>query len=260
MANQFGAPAAVAPAGGALRPSCGGMRARVHAGHSVTASSDRIVIRDVNCNEVVAFEGDATRSGGVEFSFDDASLAVAEASGLRIYAVSWTPPSLTPGLLYALHPRANVGGGAWHPSGASYVFSQAQLTDTGVDLGDDLMSLDLSSGAVVALTNSPNVHETAPEYSPDGSKLAYTRPTRNRADVWVRSAGGDRQLTNKTNANVVHALMPSWSPDGASIAFTGMRQNLTGYDIWRISSSGTGKAKNLTNAAGGGSYLAPQWR
>src|SRR5438270_12332836 len=61
----------------------------------------------------------------------------------------------------------------------------------------------------------------APAWSPDGSKIAFTRYGANASDIYVMNAdgGGIVQLTN-TPGNDDH---PAWSPDGSKIAFSSAR-------------------------------------
>ena len=260
-ADQYGSGAIAIPeSGGAFLPSCGGMRARAHAGHSAAASGEQVVVRDATCAPVIVHVDPAVehRNGGVEFSYDDTKLAVIEKRGgrygLQIYAIDWTDRTLTATAFWPALGSYGAGG-SWRPDGSAFVFSMP----VGKEGKDDILSIDVATGVVTNLTNTASLHETSPEYAPDGWSLAFTRQTRNRVDIWVRSGGADRQVTSKSNANVVHALAPSWSPDGRNIAFAGLRQNLSGYDVWRIASNASGKAKNLTVGASG-SYPAAQWR
>ena len=64
---------------------------------------------------------------------------------------------------------------------------------------------------------------TQPAWSPDGTRLAFTRPTDNSLAHWqvciAQADGADiRCATGENNGNVVG--VPSWSPDGTMVAFS----------------------------------------
>jgi WD40-like Beta Propeller Repeat len=80
----------------------------------------------------------------------------------------------------------------------------------------DIYVMKADGTEVRRLTNSSD-QERDPAFSPDGTRIAYTRD----ADVWVMNANGTNQirLTNAPNAD----QRPAWSPDGTSIAFASFR-------------------------------------
>jgi TolB protein len=73
------------------------------------------------------------------------------------------------------------------------------------------------------LTDEPGVDDAWPAWSPDGTKIAFTRRRRDSGglrltgpdDIYVINADGSglRQLAND-------AADPAWSPDGSRIAFS----------------------------------------
>lgn len=82
----------------------------------------------------------------------------------------------------------------------------------------DLYLLDLSSGNVTQLTNTPE-YEGAPTWSPDGSFIAFEAYEDENLDIIVGSANDPLnkpiRLTNSSSAD--HS--PAWAPDGRHIAF-----------------------------------------
>ena len=73
---------------------------------------------------------------------------------------------------------------------------------------------DGSESPVKVTDNS--VDDRAPEWSPDGTMLAYDRALDGDTEVFVTSLGGEgRQITN----NGVEDRHPAWSPDGRGVFF-----------------------------------------
>ena len=70
------------------------------------------------------------------------------------------------------------------------------------------------------------VADTDPAYSPDGSKIAFTRSN----DIWVMNADGSgpRNLTD----HPAQDTSPAWSPDGKRLAFVSTRGG--GSDIYLL--------------------------
>ena len=79
----------------------------------------------------------------------------------------------------------------------------------------NIYQLDLNNNNVTPIT-SGNYQDLSPSWSPDGSKIAFTRNVGNASReiyVHVMSSGQDIRLTN----NSVNDTDPSWSPSGRII-------------------------------------------
>jgi Tol biopolymer transport system component len=59
------------------------------------------------------------------------------------------------------------------------------------------------------VTNTDNVDEFQPSYSPDGKKIAYAGYKGNDADLYTIDVGGGGK-TSLTNTDNVDEYMPSW--------------------------------------------------
>ena len=91
----------------------------------------------------------------------------------------------------------------------------------------DLYRVEVASGAVTQLTDTPSFDEFAPSVSPDGSKVVFVgcacdtigREPRavEHSQLYVVAAHGGkpRQITHEQDA----LNLPSWSPDGKRILF-----------------------------------------
>ena len=87
---------------------------------------------------------------------------------------------------------------------------------------------------------SSTLRDTNPQYSPDGSHIAFTSSRSGTTQIWVCESDGSNpvQLTNFENA-----ATPRWSPDSRYIAFDA--PNSGSADIYVISAQG-GPARRIT--------------
>lgn len=132
--------------------------------------------------------------------------------------------------------------------------------------GSEVYVLDVDTGQVVDVTNTPATAEMTPTFSPVANEVAFVKQTSKggvvRNDVFAvdLSTGKQAQLTNKANAPAAQIANPDYSPDGSAIVFQGYEKSVTaGGDIYRLTLRGTAKALNLTSNIGD-SILVPQWR
>ncbi len=71
----------------------------------------------------------------------------------------------------------------------------------------------------VQLTNT-TLKDTLPRWSPDGSKIAFTRCGINisTCDIFTMNADGSTQI-NLTSTNPNYDDNPRWTPDGSKIVY-----------------------------------------
>jgi WD40 repeat protein len=79
---------------------------------------------------------------------------------------------------------------------------------------------------------------TAPDWSPHGTKLVFSKSTGTGGDIYVIDRDGSNltQLTTDT----LSESDPTWSPDGTKIAFVRYDGD---YDIWVMNADGTGETQ-----------------
>ena len=102
--------------------------------------------------------------------------------------------------------------------------------------------VERNGGAARRLTTTPN-EETSPVFSPDGTRIAFSRSNGNDWDVFVAAADGSGEAVRVT-------MMPeddfvtSWTPDGREVIFETTRDEESVVRLYRTS------ADRLTLATG----------
>lgn len=86
----------------------------------------------------------------------------------------------------------------------------------------DIYVMNPYGSATYNITATPDIHEKAPAWSPDGSRIAFVRndPVTDTSDIFVMKADGSSPV-NLTNTPELSEFSPSWSPDGRQIVFEG---------------------------------------
>jgi TolB protein len=103
----------------------------------------------------------------------------------------------------------------------------------------------------VNLTNDPGRSDFAPAWSPDGTRIAFTRNegfeegALGPGEIFVMNADGSNRL-NLTN-DPANDINPSWSRDGSRMAFA---SNRTGdFEVFAMEADGS-MPINLSNTTG----------
>jgi dipeptidyl aminopeptidase/acylaminoacyl peptidase len=142
----------------------------------------------------------------------------------------------------------------WSPDGKWIVYQQ----DKGGDELYDLYATPSSGGEIINLTNTPEIREQDPRWSPDGKLLAigYKPKTSTVFDIALMDWGSRkvRKLTNEASKDQLWSV-GAWSPDGKTIY--GNRGDVGGNDadVYRIDVA-TGRIENLTPHSGLKTYYA----
>jgi dipeptidyl aminopeptidase/acylaminoacyl peptidase len=108
---------------------------------------------------------------------------------------------------------------------------------------------DLATGATLALTGTPGMHDRAPAWSPDSETIAYASERSGFYELHLVGPDGDRQLTH---AGADHSEA-EWHPDGSRILAVRGRRNR--FDLVSVDPV-TGDASVL---AEGGTWGSPHW-
>ena len=138
-----------------------------------------------------------------------------------------------------------------HYSHISYKFNDTGWYD---DRRSHIWIVDVKSGAGKQLTSGDDWNDSDPQWSPDGTRIAFVSNRTGKeyeedrnTDVWVISAEGGALAKISDHAESDNS--PRWSPDGKTIAFVGRIREDEHPKIWLAPSAGgapsTLAARNL---------------
>jgi hypothetical protein len=121
-----------------------------------------------------------------------------------------------------------------------------------------IWSMRADGTAKSAVTTEPEFADDEPAWSPDGSKIAFTRSgAAVFGDLYVvASVGGVARALMPANPLAFGQFSPAWSPDGRMIAFTSKHGGGDQYQVWTVWSDGTRLAQRTFEAA---DYSDPAW-
>ena len=145
------------------------------------------------------------------------------------------------------HPRGFefVRDASWSPAGR-IVFSARPFNS---DVGDsnDLWTINGDGTLVIRVTATPG-WESDPDWSPDGSRIAFMR----KGDLFtIKATGYGRHRLTETQR---FEWSPVWSPDGTTLAFLG--DTRLGTDLFLLDVT-TGSQTRLTRTRPDEFY--PEW-
>jgi Tol biopolymer transport system component len=92
------------------------------------------------------------------------------------------------------------------------------------------------------LTNTENVWDSEPTFSPTGTEIAFSRVTPNQtsnSELWIMNADG----TNQRYINVL-GFLAKWSPDGTKFIYTSDKSG--NFEIYTCNVDGTNEIKITT--------------
>ncbi len=106
----------------------------------------------------------------------------------------------------------------------------------------DLLLIKRDGSQFRVLTDTAEVDEIEPAWSPDGTQIVYVRATVGQRQIWLLdvASGDTRPLTPEQD----YAISPAWSPDGTQIVFSN-RHGGSSLDLWMMRPDGT-QAQRLT--------------
>jgi dipeptidyl aminopeptidase/acylaminoacyl peptidase len=144
---------------------------------------------------------------------------------------------------------------AWSPDGARVAFVYAPLCPQNPTCPKpDIYTMRIDGTDLVQVTTDANaIAESDLDWSPDGSKIAFTGRAASTDHVYVVNVDGTghTRLTSATTSD----RDPSWSPDGRRIAFTSLRDepspgtcSVCNYEVYVMNADGTTPTRRTTSA------------
>lgn len=128
----------------------------------------------------------------------------------------------------------------------------AYVSWDGFDLNScEIYVMNIDGSNPIRLTEN-SAWDTAPVWSPDGTKIAFFSNRDGNIEIYLMNADGSN-LTRLTN-NETLDLSPTWSPDGSMIAFVSNRDGPN--EIYFMNADGS-NAIRLTN--NGRNNIDPDW-
>lgn len=141
---------------------------------------------------------------------------------------------------------------AWSPDGTKIAFTRGGCDSSGG--GSCIFVINANGTGAANLTPEPqfscdgnvfsqNTVSTAPTWSPDGTKIAYSgfagcQPGGEGTDIWsMNAADGSGKVDLAPDAGTEDRL-PTWSPDGTTIAFLSTRFDGVNYELYTVPASG----------------------
>jgi dipeptidyl aminopeptidase/acylaminoacyl peptidase len=136
-------------------------------------------------------------------------------------------------------------GAAWSPDGKWIAYQQ----DFGGNEQWDIFVVPADGGEPVNLTNSPDIREKQPLWSPDGSKIAVNYKSKASAayDIAILDWATRKltPLTHESNADRSWSSV-AWSPDGKTIYANRIQGNNAAADVYAVDVVSSGKITSLT--------------
>jgi hypothetical protein len=104
------------------------------------------------------------------------------------------------------------GAGKWAPDGKSIAY------DTASGPASDIFISKSDASGTENFTNTSDMYEISPAWSPDGHRIAYLRGPANfsqPSEVWVKDRHGSPAIHMVTSGTQISGIL--WSPDGGSL-------------------------------------------
>ena len=105
----------------------------------------------------------------------------------------------------------------WSPEAERIVFTR-YIVEGREAAAPKIWAVEPEGSNLVQLTHGPRP-DFLPAWSPDGTKIAFTREFRGSAEIFLMNADGSG-VTQVTHDRAAHDQHPTWSPDGRRIAYT----------------------------------------
>jgi Tol biopolymer transport system component len=114
----------------------------------------------------------------------------------------------------------------WSPDGTKIAYLHGDDSTDDGPINSQVWVMDANGGNQHRLTTSASIKDQVPDWSPDGSKIAFNAGSFGSGGIWVMNANGSNQhqLTGCVASDPEPCATgddfgTAWSPDGTKIAF-----------------------------------------
>jgi Tol biopolymer transport system component len=153
------------------------------------------------------------------------------------------------------NPLANDFLPVWSPDGQQIAFvSDREPELDGFQETEQDIYLMASDGSEVTRLTDAEGRDTSPNWSPDGTKIAFVSERDGNFEVYVMNANGSDQIRLTQSGG--YEWSPTWSPDGQLIAFTSTRDHRDTYDVYVMAPDGSNQTRLTTDLA---NDIIPRW-
>ena len=122
----------------------------------------------------------------------------------------------------------NSGNPAWSPDRSRIIFKSDRDNQPG---RDDLYTMKADGSDVRRLTETPDIREWTPKYSPDGKTIVYVRVVpREGTFLALMDADGGNQ--RQVAGPYAFAEFPAWKKDGSQVYFSAIERGRNDADIY----------------------------
>ena len=84
----------------------------------------------------------------------------------------------------------------------------------------DIFTMPIEKGPTRNLTHSSGAHDKWPNWSPDGSQIAYISDKSGEEELYIEPQDGSKPAEQITQGGSAMRYAPEWAPDGKRIAFS----------------------------------------
>lgn len=163
--------------------------------------------------------------------------------------------------------RQDYSDPQWSPDGSSIAFAILKPAETRRGFDSSIAVVDADDGGNLRrLTRRGGPDELNPNWSPDGTEIAFERNRLfdvRQSDIWLMNADGSGK--RRITATRVYETNPVFSPDGTRIAFTGDRDNRRlskdrlgrGFELYTMALDGSGIVRVTANRR---PEIFPDWQ